>query len=167
MGGLVNAGQFARIADAHRRILSFNLRVSFRIRFRSRRRSAKRNQEFRSEVSTAYDQPTGHPTVHAALSAPTGGAAYRRNLADGGCPYRCRLTRSPSLPLSLAGVRSTGRTERTDRTWRTPLEHGGLSAPSSFDFVAVSGAEPFAPPTNSQRTRRPSSSSFSALPSAL
>ena len=78
-----------------------------------------------------------------------------------GCPY---LTRSPSLPLSLAGVRSTGRTERTERTRRTPLEHGGLSAPSSFDFVAVSAAEPFAPPTNSQRTRRPSSSSFSRPP---
>ena len=83
-----------------------------------------------------------------------------------GCPY---LMRSPSLPLSLAGVRSTGRLrgqvdEEDKWSRRTTLEHGGLSAPSSFDFVAASAAEPFAPPTNSQRTRRPSSSSFSRPP---
>ena len=79
---------------------------SFRIRFRfrSRRRSTERNQDFRSEVSTAYDQPTGHPTVHAALSAPTGGAAYHRNLADGGLPLPLPPHAQPILaPLSSRG----------------------------------------------------------------
>ena len=81
-------------------------------------RTTKRNQKNRvlivifpvafrwqgCEVSTAYDQPTGHPTVHAALSAPTGGAAYHRNLADGGLPLPLPPHAQPILaPLSSRG----------------------------------------------------------------
>ena len=57
-------------------------------------------------------------------------------------------------------------TERTGRTLVEPdlqVEPGGLSTPSSFGSEAVSVAEQSAPPTNSQRTRRPSSSSFPTL----
>ena len=85
---------------------------SFRIRFRfrSRRRSTEHNQDFRSEVSTASDQPTGHPTVHAALSAPTGGTAYHRNLAVGRLPL-------PHAHSILAPVSSRGKVYReTERT---------------------------------------------------
>ena len=85
---------------------------SFRIRFRfrSRRRSTEHNQDFRSEVSTALDQPTGHPTVHAALSAPTGGTAYHRNLAVGRLPL-------PHAQSILAPVSSRGKVYReTERT---------------------------------------------------